>query len=171
MSEVQLNNVFKKNVTGLGLPSGVEKTVLDYIKLRGAPGAWALANDAWQVVRVPGAGEVPLGDALRRAEEAFASDKSQGFFSTVLAAAHYRRGDFEKAIDTLKDLLRLSSLQTPPDLAILAMASHRLGRTDDAREYLGQLRRMTTNAAYQSNQEIRELQKEAEAVIQATGER
>ena len=73
--------------------------IVDWVPAHFPRDAWALANQAWQAVRVPGASEAQLAEALRRAEEAFNSDKSQGFFATVLAATHYRRGDFDKAVD------------------------------------------------------------------------
>ena len=57
----------------------------------------------------------------------------------------------------------------PPDLAILAMASARLGRTSAARDYLDRLKHMTSSAAYQSNLEIRELLGEAEALVTGSG--
>ena len=91
--------------------------------------AAAANNVAWACVLVPEAG-VDIAQVVALAERVVETAPRPVYLNT-LGAALYRAGQDDAAIATLKP-------SGPWNLLFLAMAHHRLGRTDKAREYFEQ---------------------------------
>jgi tetratricopeptide (TPR) repeat protein len=101
-----------------------------------------------------------------------------------LAAAHYRAGDFQKAVDTYLQVARLHRPRAF-DLFFLAMSHHQLGQKEEAERQLGEAEAWIKDAnrsaqskvssiveeaqwgAWTERPETRELQREAETLIRA----
>jgi serine/threonine protein kinase/Tfp pilus assembly protein PilF len=87
----------------------------------------------------------PLPDAdrswmLRVAERALQRRPANPWNHHALGIAHYRAGDDERAVHALQESLRLdprSAAVVTSNSAVLAMAYHRLGRAEEARQALG----------------------------------
>jgi tetratricopeptide (TPR) repeat protein len=90
-------------------------------------------------------------------------------YLNTLAAALYRAGRYEEAIRRLEQAVQARrGARESDDWAQLAMAHHRLGHHQQARQWLARLREhepSTDPAQYWPEQEMRLLRREAEAVI------
>ena len=74
---------------------------------------------------------------------------------TTLGVARYRTGLVQEAFAALSRSNQLNQGKEPPTLAVLAMASWRLGQASEARALLGQLRELLNNSP-QVNQALAE---------------
>ena len=106
-----------------------------------------LANLAWSLVSVPERPENDYRLGLRLAE--FVTRLNPDFvgFPNVLGMAQYRSDRFEEALTTLTRANELNQFKIPTDLAFLAMAQHRLGQAEKARDTLLRLRERTKERA------------------------
>ncbi len=114
--------------------------------------------------------------ALRRLEAACraVSDDPERLaeYRHALALALYRTDQPLPALETLRDLAASTPGQVPEplDLAVMSMASHRLGRTHDAHNALDQLRTLLKSSRWADDQEAIGFLQEAErAVAKAPG--
>jgi WD40 repeat protein len=105
----------------------------------------ALHEAARRVARRSGADAAAYRRALAQADEAVRAVPKNADYLGTLGAAHYRLGQFREAVDAL---VRADQLRTeqkggirPDELALLAMAWHRLGKQGEAAESLDRLRR------------------------------
>jgi serine/threonine protein kinase/Flp pilus assembly protein TadD len=75
---------------------------------------------------------------LRLARQAVASSPQRAWYQYVLGAALYRAGEYEQALAPLQESLRVEPnwLGRAQDYVFLAMAHHRLGRREAARDWL-----------------------------------
>jgi len=87
---------------------------------------------------------VPEADPVRRlADPTVPGSRSPWFESYVVGAAHYRGGRFEEAVSALgRSLEATSHLGRALNFPVLAMALHRLDRTEEARQELANARDM-----------------------------
>lgn len=91
----------------------------------------------------------------------------QEYFNT-LGLAHYRKGNFNEAIDACETSMKLTiqrSGQTahdPIDLAVLVMANHRLGRKEEAIKYYRNLNNAMTNSRFKEDSRSAQFAAEAE---------
>ncbi len=122
------------------------------------------ARDAEQIARACVLGPEGTADPdvpVRLAEKA-------GFLNT-LGDALYRAGRFDEAIRRLDEAIRIRGGEgQPQDWAFLAMAHHRLGHRDEARQWLDRLREYQPSAdpaQFWDELEILLLRGEAEAVV------
>jgi tetratricopeptide (TPR) repeat protein len=120
------------------------------------------------VVRQPGAAPALYRLALRQAEAACRLIAHAGDLLTTLGMAQYRVGQYREAVATLTRADRINSVgpdgPIPADLAFLALAQHLLGQPDQARAALGRLQTMIKDPAWTSNEEARDVLREAEAI-------
>jgi hypothetical protein len=124
-----------------------------------------------KVVRAPGGDAAAYRLALRQAEAACRLAPNDAGCLNTLGAALYRTERFAEARDAL---LRARSLRQPDqgdqaeDLALLALACRRLGRTDEARAWLGRLRRLKDPRPPGPDADLAALRREAEALIEGS---
>jgi hypothetical protein len=82
--------------------------------------------------------------------------------------AQYRSGHYREAVATLTESDRLNSAgalgSQPADLALLALAHHRLGEPDQARAALGRLRALMKTPEHASTSEDQLFLSEAETI-------
>ncbi len=123
------------------------------------------------MVRQPGAEPAAQSLALRQAEAACRLIPMHGGLLRTLGVAQYRMGRFAESIVTLISADRLNArahggFSTPQDSAVLAMAHHRLGQTEDARAALRRLRESMKKPKWQKNDEAQAFLREAEPLEQ-----
>jgi tetratricopeptide (TPR) repeat protein len=106
---------------------------------------------------------------LDRAEMVNRVDPNDRFTLNVLGFAQYRVGAYE---DALKTLLHVDQIRTkarlehnPGDLAITAMSLHQLGRADEAKSTLQQLRALLKDERLADDEQAKALLAEAEGLI------
>jgi WD40 repeat protein/serine/threonine protein kinase len=126
----------------------------------------ALNNASWEVVRRPGADPAAYQRALHQAEAACRLAPDNAAYLNTLGVAHYRVGDYQKALDTLgrSDKLRKESI--PEHLALLVMAQHQLGQKEQAQATLARLREALKRPQWAPNAEAQGFLREAAALIE-----
>jgi hypothetical protein len=100
---------------------------------------------AWPLVRDPGKPDEAYRRGLRLAEEACRLEPENTAFRSTLGVAQYRAGLMAEAVATLMRPNDPAADREPSDLAILALAQHRLGQSEKARTALGRLREAMKN--------------------------
>jgi tetratricopeptide (TPR) repeat protein len=110
----------------------------------------ALNEKAWLVVRSPDGSTETYTRALLQAEEACSLQPGNGLSLNTLGVAHYRVGNYQRAIDTLTRSEELNRLRfgnsQPADLAFLSMAQHRLGLKQQAVATFERLRQIMSDS-------------------------
>jgi hypothetical protein len=105
---------------------------------------YSLNAVSWSVVQRPDAEAAAYRRALRQAEHACRLVPQEVGFLTTLGAAQYRVGKDREAVATLTladpIITRIDFTETVEHLAFLALAQHRLGKSEEARTAMGRLR-------------------------------
>jgi tetratricopeptide (TPR) repeat protein len=135
----------------------------------GQTGTPSTANDmAWACLLVPGA----VADAtlpLRLAEKAMASDPKNANYLNTLGAALYRAGKFPAAVQRLNEAIKLRDGNGDwADWMFLAMAHHRLGHKEEARQWLDRAVAWSNQAgrlSWSDRLQVQMLRREAEALL------
>jgi WD40 repeat protein/serine/threonine protein kinase len=132
-----------------------------------AEDANALNEAASAVVNSREAGKDAYAAALRRAEAAVRAAPGNGDYLNTLGVAHYRVGDYAKALETLQRSEQLNAADGPfpKDLAFLAMAHQQLGHKDQAQATLARLREMMKEPHSANDPEAQGFLREAEELI------
>jgi WD40 repeat protein len=108
------------------------------------PASDILADAAWYIVQYPDRSEDQYRRALQWLEEANQVPPKSGPVLSTLGLALYRLGRFEDAVISLESAYKIntSGYYSEPrtDLICMAMAQHRLGRTEEAHKTLAQSR-------------------------------
>jgi tetratricopeptide (TPR) repeat protein len=100
---------------------------------------------AWTCVLGPGATE-DLTQPVRLAEKAVASKRIYNYLNT-LGIALYRAGQLDLSIQRLNEAIQVHGKEgTAADWLFLAMAHHRLGKADEARNWLDKAAHWIDNA-------------------------
>jgi tetratricopeptide (TPR) repeat protein len=129
----------------------------------------------WKIVRKPQATSEEYLRALRLAETACRLHPENGLYLNTLGVARYRLGKHTEAIEALAKSEKLNAAGLsgagctgthPGDVAFLAMAHHRLGQTEQAKERLEQLRSLLAQPVWAENAEARGFLREAEALME-----
>jgi tetratricopeptide (TPR) repeat protein len=106
--------------------------------------SWALNHLAGELVKLPGRDLSGYRKALRYSQAACQLEPEDGSFLSTLGVAHYRVGNYEKALDVLARSDKINVLRdkgsNPTDLAFLAMAHQQLGHAKEAEAELQLLR-------------------------------
>jgi tetratricopeptide (TPR) repeat protein len=127
-----------------------------------------LNEAAWPVVSAPGGGREAYALALRQAEAAVQATPGDGHYLNTLGVAHYRVGNYAKALETLEQSEKLNATKDgspPSDLAFLAMAHQHLGHKEQAQATLTRLRDLMKQPRWASNAEAQGFLREAEELI------
>jgi tetratricopeptide (TPR) repeat protein len=128
-----------------------------------------LNNAAWQIVRAAGGTNEANALALRQAEAAVQAAPGHGPYLNTLGVAHYRMGNYGKALQTLTQSEKLNAKQRgiqPADLAFLAMAQHQLAKIDEAKAALVRLREVMRQERWAKDAEAQGFLREAEVLIE-----
>jgi tetratricopeptide (TPR) repeat protein len=129
----------------------------------------ALNKLAREVVKLPGGEMSGYRKALRYSEEACRLEPENGDFLTTLGVAHYRVGNYEKALEVLSRSDQINALRDkgslPADLAFLAMAHQRLGHAKEAQAKLQLLRERMKDPRGVQAAEAQGFLREAEALL------
>ena len=108
--------------------------------------------------------------ALRQAREACRLEPENGLYLNTLGVALYRAGRYQTALETLTRSEKLNTAKfeapQPADLAFLAMAQHRLGKRDAARQMLERLRQVAKEPRWANDAETNAFLHEAEKLLQ-----
>jgi eukaryotic-like serine/threonine-protein kinase len=152
------------------------RTAATEIAERRSENASGLFEAAWLTIGRPIGRPDDYRLALRRLEAAcrVVADDPERLtgYRHKLALALYRAGQPDRALETLRELAT-SAPNRPPaplDLAVTVMASHRLGRTQDARLALDQLRSILDSDQREHNEEELGFLQEAEIALKSPPE-
>jgi hypothetical protein len=104
-----------------------------------------LFTEATKVIARPGAAEDEYAQALRRATRASELEPKNYNMLTMIGMGHYRLGQYEKAVAILEQtdsryVANGNEGGVPWNLAFLAMAHQKLGKSDQAKATLDRLR-------------------------------
>jgi WD domain, G-beta repeat len=132
-------------------------------------GAWTESvseynNVGWSLVREPGQPDAIYQRGLRLAKAACRLEPDNGLYLNTLGVAQYRCGLVAEALATLTRSNDLNRENEPSDLAFLALAQSRLGRSENARSTLGRLRELMKNPERAKDQEAQDFLREAETI-------
>jgi hypothetical protein len=127
--------------------------------------ARALNSRSWTVARKPGGDPAEYQRAVRHSEKACEYEPDNSDFLNTLGVAQYRAEQYERALSTLTRSNQLNGNWQPADLAFLAMALHRLGRTETSRATLKHLREVLRDSQAPPRAEDQAFLREAEAVL------
>jgi tRNA A-37 threonylcarbamoyl transferase component Bud32/tetratricopeptide (TPR) repeat protein len=141
---------------------------LQVAQTHGEEDASALDGAAWAVIKSRDAGKDAYTRALRRAAAAIRLAPGHGNYLNTLGVAHYRLGDYVKALETLERAEKLRETGPfPADLAVIAMAHQRLGHQEQAQAALARLRNVMQQEDWaKSNAEAQDFLREAEELIE-----
>ena len=106
--------------------------------------------------------------ALDKAKKASALMPSEPSILITLGAAQYRLGFYENALKTLAKCAKLLSDEEetdPANVAFTAMTLHRIGRMEEAKAALGQLRELCKQEHFTWDMDVQGLLAEAEKVF------
>jgi WD40 repeat protein len=138
-----------------------------------ADNAFQLNEFAWGLVRGSGGKKEAYAKALRAAQAAVQAETENGpnfgNYLNTLGVAHYRLGEYDKALETLLRSEKLNATEGgshPGDLAFLAMTKHQLGQKDEAQTALAQLRQVMKNPGQANIAEAQGFLREAEELIE-----
>jgi WD40 repeat protein/serine/threonine protein kinase len=128
-----------------------------------------LNNLAWERVKLPGREMVDYRKALRYSEETCQLEPKNGNSLNTLGVAHYRAGNYDKALETLRRSDAINKIQyhgsLPADLAFLAMSQQHLGRAKEAQAFLQRLRLRMKDARWANDADAQGFLREAEALL------
>ncbi|MFQ5415364.1 MAG: hypothetical protein ACE5E6_12980, partial [Phycisphaerae bacterium] len=169
------------------LPDDVRHAALRLAAFRGDDPE-LLQREAWRIARAPDRDAPAYAEALERAElsRRLLPNGTKRHTRALQLLAHgaalYRTGHFEQASSVLRDAaeqqrLLIAEAATKPHypslypapIVVRAMALHRLGRTDEAREALADARaKMRGDPDRFSDRQVADLYHEAELLIEHT---
>ena len=161
IGSLQAGAVFAEPVRRLALRIATSRKWEDADKLK---------NEAWEVLKSSEKDASAYRGALQKAEKANGWEPNDPVILRTLGTAQYRTGSYEEA---LKTLMRAEKLRAgdreelgPSDLAFTAMCQHQLGRVDEAKASLEQLRALLKDERFADDQEAKAMLTEAEGLIE-----
>ena len=129
-----------------------------------------LNRESFEVVSQPDKDVAAYKSAFEKAHEASIWEPNNPIILTTLGAAQYRTGAYEEAFKTLTRAEKLRADEgdepNPGDLAFTAMSLHQLGRGDEAKAALEQLRTLLKDERFAEDEEVKALLAEAEGLIE-----
>jgi tetratricopeptide (TPR) repeat protein len=129
----------------------------------------ALNDLAREVVKLPGGEMSGYRKALRYSEEACQLQPEDGSLLTTLGVAHFRVGNYEKALDVLSRSDKINALRDqgsgPADLGFLAMTHQQLGHAKEAEAKLQLLRERMKDPRWAQDAQAQGFLREAEALL------
>jgi WD40 repeat protein/serine/threonine protein kinase len=132
-------------------------------------GTWSESADecnhaGWALVRERGQPVANYQRGLRLAKAACRLEPQNGYYLNTLGVSQYRSKLMAEARATLTQSNDLNKQQQPADLAFLALAQHRLGQSDKARDTLGRLCQVMKNPELAKDPESQAFLREAETI-------
>jgi WD40 repeat protein len=125
----------------------------------------ALDPASWKIVSTPGRSAEEYRRALRWAEAAYRLKQREPEIINTLGVARFRAGDDEGAVEMLEitdaHYSRGGGKAIPSNLAFLAMACERLGRTEEADRYFERLTALMADPRYAKDEECAGFLREA----------
>jgi tetratricopeptide (TPR) repeat protein len=107
--------------------------------------------------------------ALRQAEAACQADKTNWIYLTTLGTAQYRVGQDDDAVATLNTAQELCRVETgsaaPTQLAVAAMAHHRLGNVEESQKLFVRLNDLMRGEGWARDIEAQKLFRDAKSVL------
>jgi WD40 repeat protein len=124
---------------------------------------------SWEAIKKPNGDPAKYRKALLQAQEAVRLRPDDGDVLNTLGVAQYRVGDHQAAIDTLTRSDQLNAPRfkgsIPSDLAFMALASHSLGKRQDAQKYRERLREAMKSPVWSRQSEAQNFAREVEAKL------
>jgi tetratricopeptide (TPR) repeat protein len=134
----------------------------DQIQRRGS--AWWMHFLARNMATLPAPQYRDAQRAVELAEKAFELSPGEATWWTTLGVAHYRAGDFKRAVTDLEKSIQLRHGGDSVDYFFLSMAHRQLGNADEARKWYDQaVQWMDKNQP--GNEELRRFRAEAEELL------
>jgi tRNA A-37 threonylcarbamoyl transferase component Bud32 len=128
-----------------------------------------LHEAAWSIIQNGGCKAELYTRALHQAEAAVQAAPGAATHLTTLGIAQYRVGQFADALTTLMNSEALHAAKEgsqPADLAFLAMAQHQVGKKEEAKSTLVQLRNVMKTKRWSHDLEALGFLREAEELIE-----
>ena len=162
-------DVIDKLTTDKTLAEPIRKIALQIANSRKWEDAVKLNNEAWATVSLPDKDVAAYQVALEKASKANALEPNDPAILDTLGGAQYRLGLYEDALKTLAKAERiLSAADEEPDpsnIAFKAMIMYRIGRVDEAKAALEQLRELCKDELFAEDMEVQDLLAEAEKLL------
>jgi len=128
-----------------------------------------LEREAWKVIVAPDKDVKAYQEALEKAGKANALEPNEPAILTTLGAAQYRAGSYEDALKALAKVERIlydaGEEPDPWNLAFKVMTLHKIGRAEEAKSVLGQLRELCKDRPFAEDMEVQGLLAEAEKLV------
>jgi tetratricopeptide (TPR) repeat protein len=134
--------------------------------------ALQLTKATWEVVKVPGRDREAYALAVRQAQAACTAAPGDRNILNTLGVAHYRLGEYAKALPVLGQSQKLNVTEDDPEptyLAFLAMARHQLGHKEQAQANLRRLREVMKQPRWANDAQSQAFLREAEELLRAKG--
>jgi tetratricopeptide (TPR) repeat protein len=135
--------------------------------------AYDLQNEACQTVLSSKKNREAYRAALEKAQKANDWEPNDPAVLTTLGAAQYRLGSYQEALKTLAEaeqvLPAVGGESDPTNVAFKSMALHKIGRIEEAKHAIEQLRELYRDEQFAEDVEVQDLLAEAEKLI--TGEK
>ena len=155
------------------LGPAVRKLALQITNSHMGEDAEKLEDEAWKAIVAPDKDVKAYHAALEKAGKANTLEPNDPSILITLGAAQYSVGSYEDALRTLTNAERtLSDTGEEPDpwnLVFKAITLHKIGRADEAKTALDQLRELCKERPFSEDTELQALLAEAEKLI--TGEK
>jgi len=160
IAHLQVDLTLDSTVRGLALKIANSREWEDAEKLR---------KETWESVSSSGKSTDEYQTALEKADKANSWEPNDPGILNTLAAAQYRVGMYEDALNTLTKSERILSAageeSNPLNVAFVAMSLHQLGRADEAKAVLEQLRSLCKEERFAEDQEAQGFLAEAEKLV------
>ena len=131
-----------------------------------------LAQEAWEIVRLPDKDIEAYREALAKAQQAYSWDPNYLIILDVIGQAQYRVGLYEETLKTFQRIAELNAKKEttpicgPIAVRFKAMALHQLGRVEEAKSTLEQLRTLLKDKQFANDENAKALLAEAEGLIE-----
>jgi WD40 repeat protein len=129
-----------------------------------------LRKEAWRIVSLSDQHADRYQTALAKAEQARDWEPNDPAILTMVGATQYRLGSYEDALKTLAEAARMSSDakegSDPVNSAFTAMVLHAIGRADEAKNALLQVRDLAKERPFVEDIELQALLREVEKLIE-----
>jgi eukaryotic-like serine/threonine-protein kinase len=130
-----------------------------------------LSREAHKVALLSGRGIEAYRAALAKAQQANGLDPNNWRIVGILGMAQYRAGLYEETLRAFKRVAELRAnegqeAQEPVRSAFMAMALYQLGRADEAKSTLEELRALLKEERFAKNEMVKALLAEAEKLIE-----
>jgi WD40 repeat protein/tRNA A-37 threonylcarbamoyl transferase component Bud32 len=165
------HDVIDKLQEDRGLDESVRKQALEIANHHLWRDADKLWREAYKVVPLPGKDIETYRAALAKAQQANSLDPNNTVILRILGTAQYRAGLYEETLRTFKRLAELranegAEVRETVASAFTAMSLHQLGRVDEAKSTLEELRALLKEERHAKSEVAKALLAEAEGLIE-----